>query len=192
MVIWCKASGRPVALDGLVQVGELQRIAEEEYRGVVAHQVPVALFGVHLHGETADVTLGVGSAALTGDRGKARKQLGFLANFRKHLGTGVGRDVSSDSEGAKSTRALGVHATLWNHFTVKMRQLFQVPQILQQHGATRAGSQRVLVVGYRCAGCGGKAVHRKLPCAGGQTRGLRKEAVRLALCVLNLIECLYF
>jgi hypothetical protein len=64
MVTWCKASGSSVqksqllrgaahigarvALHGLVQVGELERVAQEEHGRVVAHHIPVAFFGVEL------------------------------------------------------------------------------------------------------------------------------------------------
>ena len=52
--------GARVALHGMVQVGEFQRVAQEEHGGVVAHEIPVARVGVELHGETADVALGIG------------------------------------------------------------------------------------------------------------------------------------
>jgi hypothetical protein len=41
--------GARVALDGMVQVGELERVAQEEHRRVVADHVPVAFLGVELH-----------------------------------------------------------------------------------------------------------------------------------------------
>ena len=92
--------GVRVALHGLVQVGELERVAEEEHRRVVAHQVPVAFLGVHLHGEAADVALGIGRATLAGHGGKAHEQRRLFANFGEHLGARVARDVARDGEGA--------------------------------------------------------------------------------------------
>src|ERR1700688_2044018 len=47
---------------------ELQRIANEKYRRVVAHHVVDALAGVELQRESARVAPGVRTAALTGDR----------------------------------------------------------------------------------------------------------------------------
>ena len=70
-----------VALDRVVEVGELQRVAEEEHRRVVADEVPVAFLGVELQREAADVALGVGRAALAGDGGEAGEHLGLLADL---------------------------------------------------------------------------------------------------------------
>ena len=81
--------GARVALDHLVEVGELARIADEEHRGVVAHHVPVAFLGVELQREAADVALGVGRAALAGDGGEAGEHLGLLADLREDLRAGV-------------------------------------------------------------------------------------------------------
>jgi hypothetical protein len=97
MVTWCSASGnsvqksqlllalrmlvRGIAFDGVVQVREFQRVAQEEHRRVVAHQVPVALLGVELDGEAADVALGIGRAALAGHGGEAHEHVGLLADF---------------------------------------------------------------------------------------------------------------
>ena len=97
MVTWCSASGRlvqksqlfsgaaqvgaRVALDRVVEVGELQRVAEEEHRRVVADHVPVAFLGVELQREAADVALGVGRAALAGDGGEAGEHLASVADL---------------------------------------------------------------------------------------------------------------
>ena len=48
----------------MVKVGELQRIAQEEYRGVVAYKVPIALFGIELDGKSAYIALCIGCSAL--------------------------------------------------------------------------------------------------------------------------------
>ncbi len=63
--------GRGVALLGADEVGELERVADEEDRGVVADEVPVAFLGVELEREAAHVALGVGRALLAGDGGEA-------------------------------------------------------------------------------------------------------------------------
>ena len=172
MVIWCSASGSEVqksqllrgaaqvgvrvALDRVVEVGELERVAQEEDRRVVAHQVPVAFLGVELHGEAADIALRIGRAALAGDGGEAHEQLGLLADLGEYLGLGVLGDVVGDGEVAEGARALGVHAPFGDHLPVKVGQLLQVPDVLQQHGAARPGGHGVLVVGHRRAGIGGQ------------------------------------
>jgi hypothetical protein len=53
----------------MVQVGELQGVPQEEDGGVVADQVPVALLGVELHGETPDVPFGIGGSPFARHRG---------------------------------------------------------------------------------------------------------------------------
>ena len=99
MVTWCSASGSEVqksqllrgaaqvgarvALHGVVEVRELERVAQEEDRRVVADQVPVALLGVELDREAADVALGVGRAALAGHGGEADEEVGLLADLRR-------------------------------------------------------------------------------------------------------------
>ncbi len=75
--------GARVALDGVIEVGELERVAQEEHRRVVADQVPVALFRIELHREAADVALGVGRAALAGDRREARRTARSSCRLRR-------------------------------------------------------------------------------------------------------------
>ena len=54
-------------LGGVDQVGELDRVLDEEDRDVVADEVPVALLGVELDREAADVAGQVGRALAAGD-----------------------------------------------------------------------------------------------------------------------------
>ena len=143
--------GMRVAFHGLVEVGELARVAQEEHRRVVADQVPVAFFGVELQCEAADVTLGVGGATLAGHRGEAREHLGLLADLLEQLGTGVLADVVGDGESTERARALGVHAALGNDLAVEVGQLLQQPDVFHQQRATWAGGLAVLVVHHRCA-----------------------------------------
>ena len=94
--------GARVALDRVVQVGEFQRVTEEEYRSVVAYQIPVALLGIELQRRTADIALGIGRAALAGHGGEAGEHGGLLANLGKDPRLGVPRDVMGDHELAES------------------------------------------------------------------------------------------
>nr|GEU28579.1 hypothetical protein [Tanacetum cinerariifolium] len=151
--------GFRIAFDHVVEVGELERIAEEEHGRVVAHDVPVALLGIELDGEAADVAFGIGRAALAGHGGKAHEDVGLLAHFRKQRGARVLGDVVGHRKGAVGARALGVHAALGDHFAREVRQLFQVPHVLQQDGTARAGGLGVLVVDDGRAGSGGEVLH---------------------------------
>src|SRR5882672_2241974 len=62
------AVGIRIALLSMNEVAELQRIANEKHRGVVADHVPVAFFGVELERKTPGVAFGVGGALLAADR----------------------------------------------------------------------------------------------------------------------------
>ena len=148
--------GLRIAFDRPVEIGEFVRVAQEEHRGVVAHQVPVAFFGVELHRKAADIAFCIGRAAFPSDGGEAHENFGFLTDRRKDLGLGVLGDVMRDGELAEGSGSLGVHAPLGDHLPVKMGQLFQVPDILQQHGSTWPSGHCILIVGHRCASGGGQ------------------------------------
>src|SRR5690606_18737928 len=107
VVLGAAHAGAWVALDGVVQVGEFERVAEKEHGGVIADQVPVAFFGVELHGDTADVALGVSRAALARNGREANEHGSFFADFGKDLGLGVFGDVFGDGQRAVSACALG-------------------------------------------------------------------------------------
>ena len=148
--------GARVALDGLVQVGELARVANEEHRRVVAHHVPVALLGIELEGKAADVALGVGRTALARHGGEAREHLGLLADLAEDRGAGVARDVVRDREGAKRARALGMHAPLGNHLAHEVGEFFVEPHILGQQRAAWACGQAVTIRRHGGAEVGGQ------------------------------------
>ncbi len=83
-------SGSLLAVNGSrfwewMKSGELQRVLDEEHRGVVADEVVVALFGVELQGEAARVSDGVRTPEVVGDGREAQEDLGALADsvFRK-------------------------------------------------------------------------------------------------------------
>ena len=158
VVVRAAQPGARVALDGMVEVREAQRIAEEEHRRVVADDVPVALLGVELERDAADVALRIGRAALAGDGREAREHRRLLADLRENLGLGVAGDVVRDREGAVGAPALGVHAPLRDHLAVEMRQLLDQPDILQQRRAAPTGGHDVGVVSDRGAGRVGKLV----------------------------------
>jgi len=51
----------------VVEIRELERIAQEEDRSIVTHKVPVALVCVELQRESTDISLCISSASLTGN-----------------------------------------------------------------------------------------------------------------------------
>ena len=138
--------GAGIPFDRVVKIRELEGVAEEEHRGVVAHQIPVSFLGVHLHGESADVALGVGRSPLPGHGGEADEQIGLLADSGEDFGSRVLGDVVGDGEGAEGAGAFGVHAALRDDFPVEVGEFLQIPHILQEHGPPRPGGKDVLVV----------------------------------------------
>ena len=148
--------GAGVPFHGMVEVGKLERIAQEEDRRVVPHQVPVTFLGVKLHGEAPDVPLGVGCPTLTGDGGEAKETVGLLSDLGEDFGAGVRGDVVGNGEGAVGTGALGVHPPFWDYLPVEVRHFFQEPGILQELRPSRSGRQDVLVVDNGGAVSGGQ------------------------------------
>ena len=109
---------------GVDKVGELQRVAHEEYRRIVADHVPIAFLGIEAQRKAAHVALGIGSTTLARHRRKAQERLGLFA-LLQHLGLGVFRNVMSDGELAIGTRALGVLAAFGNALAVLVGKLLE-------------------------------------------------------------------
>ena len=144
--------GAGIAFDHVVQVGEFQRVAEEEDWRVVAHEIPVALIRIEFDGEAADVAFGVSGAAFARNRGETHEQIGFFADLGEQGGFGIAGDVVGNRKRAVCAGAFGVHTAFGNDFTVEMGQLFEEPRILKQHGAARPGGEGVFVIDYRSTG----------------------------------------
>ncbi len=69
----------------MVEVGELQRIAEEKHRGVIAHEIPVALIGIEFHRKTTDIPLGICGTTFSCYSGETEKAVSFFPFFAKIL-----------------------------------------------------------------------------------------------------------
>ena len=139
---------------GTDEVRELVGVANEEDRGVVPHQIPVAFLGVELHREAAHVALGVRRPELTGHGGEPHQHLACGTGL-EDPGPGVARDVVVDGERPVRAPALGVHHPLGNALAVLMGELFDELVVLQQDRPAFSGREGVLVVGHRRAGAGG-------------------------------------
>ena len=79
-VVRLLAVGVGVGLLGVDEVGELEGVADEEDRGVVAHQVVVAVLGVELDREAPRVAHGFGRTPAAGHGREAHEHLGALAD----------------------------------------------------------------------------------------------------------------
>src|ERR1700730_13802154 len=93
-VVLCTAHARArIALHRMVEVGELKGITQEEDRCVVSNHVPISLVRIELHGEAANIALGVRRATLTGYRREASKHRSGLADIGEDLRLGVLGDI---------------------------------------------------------------------------------------------------
>ena len=133
------------------EVLELQRVADEEDRRVVADDVEVALRRVELEREAAWVAPGVGRAALAGDRREPQDQLGLRAGL-EHGGLRVPADVVGHHERAEGAAALGVRLALGDAFPVEVRHLLDQVEVLEQDRSVRTDGQGVLLARNRDAG----------------------------------------
>ena len=122
--------GARVTLHGMVEVGEFQRVAQEEHRSVVAHEVPVALFGVELDGKAADVAFGISRAAFACDGRKANEEFRLFTDFGEDGSFGVFCNVVCHRKRAECTRTFGVHAAFRDDFSVEVCQFFKKPYVL--------------------------------------------------------------
>src|SRR5690606_41591021 len=102
-----------VRLERVDHVGELDRIADEEGRGVVAHQIPVAVFGVELGGETTRVAQGFRAVVAVNHGGEAHEYRGGLA-FTEQADHGQVRQVGRGGEFALGAGTTGLDYGLPN------------------------------------------------------------------------------
>ncbi len=138
------------------QVRELHRILDEEYRDVVADQVPVAFFGIELDGKAAHITRGVHRAGAAGHGGEAGEYRCLDPDLGQHPRAGVPGQRMGQFEVPMGTAAAGMHDALGNAFMVEVGDLLAQDEVFQQGRAARAGLERVLVVGHRDALVGGQ------------------------------------
>jgi hypothetical protein len=142
------AWGKPRSCSCLAawQIGEFDRILNEEYRDVVADDVPVALLGIELDSEAAHVSGQIRRALVAGDGGEANEGFGLLARPLEQVGLGdVGKRLIRLEKpmGAEAPR---VDHTLGDAFMVEMEDLLAEVMVLEQGGAAPSHFEGVLVV----------------------------------------------
>src|SRR6202790_5092860 len=131
VVLSAPKTGAGVALDGVVQVREAQRIAEEKDWSIVSDDVPISVLGVEFESSPADIALRIGCPAFPSDARKAREHRRLLSNPRKNRCLGVLGDVVSRGESSMRPPAFGVHPALRNDLAIKMCELLDQPDILE-------------------------------------------------------------
>lgn len=149
-------SGAGVAFDGVVQIRELERVAQKKDGGVVANQIPVAFLGIELDGKSAYIPLRIGGAAFARHRGKAHKDGCFLADAVEEGRAGVARDIVRYTEGAEGPGTFGVHAAFRDNFPIEMSDFLQIPHVLHELRSSRSGGEAVVIVCYRSSGSRGQ------------------------------------
>lgn len=87
-----------VSLDCMVEVGEFERVTQEEDRSVVTYQIPVAGVSVEFHGKASDVSFRIGRASFSGYCRKPYETFGLLSDFRENRCSGPFGDVMGDGE----------------------------------------------------------------------------------------------
>ena len=132
------------ALLGTDEVRKLNTVAQEEHRGVVTHDVVVALLGVELQRESAHVAHRIGEALLARDGGEAGQHRGH-APWLEQVRLGVLGDILGDGQFTKGTGALGVHVALRDALAVEVRVLFHQVHVGKQQRTLLAHGRGVLL-----------------------------------------------
>ncbi|MNV14017.1 hypothetical protein D3C71_1046860 [compost metagenome] len=133
------------------EIRKLDGVLDEEDRDIVADQIPVAFFGVHLDGKTADVAHEIGRSFVAGDRGKADENWCRLTSPLEHVCPGVLSKRLIRLEIAVRTIPARMHDALWNSLVIEMEDFFSEMEVLHQSGSARTYTQCVLIVGDRSA-----------------------------------------
>ena len=145
-----------LGLHGVDEVGELDRVLDEEDRDVVADDVPVALLRVELHGEATHVAGEVGRALAAGHRREAHEGGRALARALEEVGLGeVGQRLVGLEEAVRAVAA-GVHDPLGDALVIEVEDLLAEVEVLEERRPPLAHPQGVLVVGDRNTLLGGQ------------------------------------
>ncbi len=76
-------------LGGMDQIRELDGILDEEDRNVVTDEIPVALLGVELDSEAADIAGKVGGALVAGNGREANEGFRSFSRTLEEIGLGI-------------------------------------------------------------------------------------------------------
>src|SRR6267378_6801760 len=157
VILSAPKTGAGVALDRVVEVREAERIAEEKDWSIVSDDVPISLFSVEIESKAADIALRIGCPAFPSDARKAREHRRLLSDPRKNRCLGVLGDVVRCRESSMRPPAFGMHPALRNDLAIKVGELLNQPDVLEESRTTTTGCQNIGVVRYGSTGCIGKA-----------------------------------
>eukprot|EP00126_Sphaerothecum_destruens_P012817 Sdes_comp21944_c0_seq1m20487 len=154
--------GLRVALLRVDKVREFYGVSDEEYRRVVAHQIPIPLLRVELHGESTWIPLRIRTAFFAPHRGKPHKNRRLAPNLLQKIRLANVRNTLRHLKVPKGTRPFGVHHALRNPLPVKMRQLVNQVKVLQHDGPVSARCERVLVISHGVPVCSCEPVQGRI------------------------------
>ena len=166
-----------IGLQGVDDIRELDGVADEEDREVVADEIPVAVLGIELHREAARIAGDLGGVAAADHGREADGQRRLLAGFLEQLGAGVfGGGLVADLAGrlelAVADEAAGMDDALGDPLAVEMGDLLQELIVLQRGRTAAADGALGLVVGDRMAlPVGQDLVRRSRRCFGALIHG---------------------
>lgn len=122
-----------VSLLRVDKVGKFDGIADEKDWRIVASHIPIALFSVELDGEASRVSLSVRRTLFSSDCRETNEDGGLFANLRKKFSLANFAQVRlSDFKVAVCTSTFGMHDSLRNPLTIKVGQLVNQMEVLQQ------------------------------------------------------------
>ena len=128
------------------EVGELDRVLDEEDRHVVADEIPVAFVGVELDREPAYVARGVGRPAGAGDRREPDEDRRAPPGSRRKPAVVTSERVARKLEVAMRRGAARMDDPLRDPLVVEVGDLLAEVEVLEQRGAPLPGAQRVVGV----------------------------------------------
>ncbi len=105
------------------EIGKLHRVLDEEHGDVIAHEIPVALVRIELHGESAHVASGIRGTPLAQHRRKANEDRRLFADLRQQRRSRECRQGGGAFEVAVRRRPSRVHDALGDALMVEMRDL---------------------------------------------------------------------
>ena len=148
-VVWFLLVGHGVPLLAVDEVRELHRVVDEEHGGVVANHIVVALLSVELNCEASGVSHCIGGASLTGDGREPEETGGLLSDGVEESSLGKFGYILGNLEDSVGCGSLGVHDSLGDSLSVETSEFVNEIEVLEQDGASGAGSHRVLVIVHR-------------------------------------------
>ncbi len=134
-------------LHAMDEIGELDRVLDEEHRDVVAHQIPIAFVGVELDGKAAHVARRIDAARAPGDGREPDEHRAGVAFFLEQASASPFGDRAGHFEGAVRTRAARMDDPLGDAFVIEVEDLFAQHKVFEQGRPPLASPQRVLVIG---------------------------------------------